>query len=66
MLAALVSLRVFRVDSNELSHSTAEMHLPYVMMVSDRAPHIEYFAIHTSLWHYWKRVRGEWVICESF
>jgi hypothetical protein len=66
MLAALVSLRVFRIDSNEPNRNTAEMHLPYVMKVSDRAPHIEYFSVRTSLWHYWKRVHGEWVICESF
>jgi len=66
MLAALVTLQVFKINSSEPNLSTSEMHLPYVKKVSERAPHIEYFSICTSLWHYWKRVNGEWIICESF
>jgi hypothetical protein len=69
LLAALVSLRVFQVQSYGASRP-AEMYLPFVIDVSHRAHHLEYFAYHDNYQtiggnHCWKRVCGEWVICDE-
>jgi hypothetical protein len=59
MIAALVSLRVFvfKYVYNDTS---------LMMKVFDRGPHLEYLAnIHSTKNQYWKRVGGEWVICDE-
>jgi hypothetical protein len=48
----------------------AEMYLPFIIDVSHQAHHLEYFAYHDNYQtiggnHYWKRVCGEWVICDE-
>ena len=68
MLATLVSLRVFIIDgfnnfSQDLRHK--ENYLPYITETSDRAPHLEYFAIFEEKYYYAKRVRGKWVACDE-
>jgi hypothetical protein len=64
LLATLVSLRVFTISSYKIHHAHTEKYLPYITEVSDRAPHIEFFAIFGGRSrHYVKRVCGKWVIC---
>jgi hypothetical protein len=67
LLATLVSLRVFTIHGpkGQIHHAHTEMYLPYIMEVSDRAPHLEYFAIFEGKYHYAKRVCGEWVVCDE-
>jgi hypothetical protein len=63
MIAALVSLRVFvlKYVYNNSGDKTSLM-----MRVSDRAPHLEYLAkVDYTMDQYWKRVGGEWVICDE-
>jgi hypothetical protein len=42
----------------------SEAYLPSVMRMSNRAPHLEYFSIFDGDFHFFKRVRGEWVFCD--
>ena len=68
ILTALVSLRVFvlRLLGGAGRHNhLEEIYLPLTVKISDQAPHIEYFTIMDSGSHYWKRVRGEWKICDK-
>jgi len=63
MIAALVSLRVFVF---KYVYKESEDDASLMMKVSDRAPHLEYLAkIHDTENQYWKRVGGEWVICDE-
>ena len=63
LLAALVSLRVFTLTFDD---DERDDDLPFVTQVSDRAIHLEYFTMeHIDIDHHWKRVRGEWVICDE-
>ena len=63
LLAVLVSLRLlaFEVDDQ----FPPEDDLAFITKASDRAPHLEYFA----MWHkkdrFWKRIGGQWVICDE-
>jgi hypothetical protein len=61
LLAALVHLRIF-VFIFDGDCPIKDGHL-LIMKVSDRVPHLEYFAM-PLLKHYYKRVGGEWVICD--
>jgi hypothetical protein len=38
---------------------------PFIVKISDRVPHLEYFAICGSQFDHWKRVGKEWVICDE-
>jgi hypothetical protein len=71
LLAAMTSLRVFTFRLvSDLSWAPLvllgpeHVHLLFVRTVTDRAPHLEYFAV---LWgvynHHWRRVHGEWIPC---
>ena len=42
-----------------------EKYLPFIMGVTNRAPHLEYFAITYGTFHCWERVCEEWVICDK-
>ena len=59
LLAALVHLRIFEFDT---TCPKVDVH-QFIMKVSDRVPHLEYFSM-PRLKHYYKRVGGELVICE--
>ena len=67
LLATLVSLRVFtiRVIVYSSQHRQTEKYLPYITETSDRAPHLEYFAIFEREDHYTRRVCGKWDICDE-
>jgi hypothetical protein len=66
LLATLVSLRVFIIYSRHpIRHTHTEKYLPYITEVSDRAPHLEFFAIFEGKYHYAKRVCGKWVVCDE-
>jgi hypothetical protein len=69
LLAALISLRIFTLDfilDPNRAPGSKEAYLRFVENVTDRAPHLEYFAV---LWdridYFWKRFHGEWVPCDS-
>ena len=66
LLAALVSLQVFEIDCEGLCDygSPTDDSLAFIAKVSDKAPHLKYFA---SLYFpdYCKRIDGEWVFCDS-
>jgi hypothetical protein len=42
-----------------------EEFLPFIMGVSNRALHLEYFALSGDTLHCWERVGEEWVICDK-
>jgi hypothetical protein len=71
LLAALISLRVFSFDFTPdpsrvqpVSRGSEQAHLLFARKVTDRAPHLEYFAVSWDGNDYrWKRVHGEWVPC---
>ena len=65
LLATLVSLRVFTIHGYKypIRYMRTEEYLPYIMEVSDLAPHLGYFAILEGGYHYAKRICGKWVIC---
>ena len=68
LLATLVSLRVFTIRGfkKPLYYGIhTEEYLSYITEVSDRAPHLEFFAIFERRYHYAKRVCGTWVICDE-
>jgi hypothetical protein len=67
LLSTLVSLRVFTTRGYEYPDHRihAEKYLSYITDVSGRAPHLEYFAIFEAKYHYAKRVRGKWAICDE-
>ena len=61
LLAALVHLRIFSIHFSR--HCTIKDIHPFIMKVSDRAPHLEYFSI-PHLKRYYKRVGRELVVCD--
>jgi hypothetical protein len=68
LLAALVHLRFFTIqlDDNNCPIEDApvkDAH-PFILKVSDRAPHLEYFSI-PLLDDYYKRVGGKLVVCDE-
>jgi hypothetical protein len=61
LLAAFVHLRIFSIQfSKDCTIKDGER---FIMKVSDRVPHLEYFSM-PDLEHYCKRVGGEFVICD--
>jgi hypothetical protein len=63
MIVALTSLRVFEF---EYIFDNWEDVISLIMKASDRAPHLEYLSwIGDSGDYHWKRVGGEWVICDE-
>jgi hypothetical protein len=66
LLAALVSLRVFTLGFNFDGNRPAIGYLQYIMKISDRAPQLEYVAVHHhGNSYYMKRVGGEWDLCDK-
>ena len=63
LLATLVTLRVFGTVSQY--GVPAGGRLPFITQVSNRAPKLEYFAIFDGESHYWKQVRGQWVLSDE-
>jgi hypothetical protein len=65
LLAALVSLQVFKIDCEGLCDydTPFDDSLAFIAKVSDKAPHLKYFA---SLYYpeCCKRVGREWVFCD--
>ena len=63
MIVALTSLRVFAFENAVENWGDA---ISFIMKASDRAPHLEYLAnLDGAESQYWKRVGGEWVICDK-
>ena len=56
LLAVLASLRLLVFDFVD------ECPTENVLAFINRAPHLEYFATNDC---YWKRIGGEWVICDE-
>jgi hypothetical protein len=66
LLTTLVSLRVYTIHVTFPFHDImAENYLPYITKTSDRAPHLEYFALSEGKDYYAKRVCGKWVSCDE-
>jgi hypothetical protein len=63
LLAVLVSLRLFAFRPERPCPSKDV--LAFITKASDRAPHLEYFSILSTKYRYWKRIGGEWVICDE-
>jgi hypothetical protein len=64
LLVAFPSLRVFEIQTEDEYY--IENRLPFIRSVTDRAPHLEYFALFDDEFdEYWKRVGGEWVSCNK-
>ena len=61
LLVAFVHLRIFALGV-EGDCPIKDAH-PFIMKVSDRVPHLEYFSM-PHLNHYYKRVGGELVTCD--
>jgi len=59
LLAGLVHLRIFELDGQ----SPIENIHQFIMKISDRVPHLEYFSM-SYRGPYYKRVGGELVICD--
>ena len=62
LLAGLVHLRTFGFQIDE-ECPIKDVH-QFVMKVSERAPHLEYFSM-PYLDHHYKRVGGELVVCDE-
>jgi hypothetical protein len=62
LLAGLVHLRIFEFEIDD--ESPVKNDRQFIMKISDRVPHLEYFWM-TPLDHYYKRVGGELVICDE-
>jgi len=66
LLATLVTLRVFGAHfQGGRPDDFIKGHLPFITRVSNRAPKLEYFTIYDGKSHYWKQVRGEWVLSDD-
>ena len=63
LLAVLVSLRLFAF--RVYGTSPIGNVLAFITKASDQAPHLEYFAMWHNKYRYWKRIGGEWVICDE-
>src|SRR5277367_3706408 len=63
LLAVLVSLRLFAFRVYGTSRIGDV--LAFITNAPDRAPHLEYLAMLHRGNHYWKRIGGEWVICDE-
>jgi hypothetical protein len=60
LLSAMVSLRTFEIEFDENEWPIKD-DLSFIQKVSDQAPHLEHFTLDPRCY---KRVGGEWVICE--
>jgi hypothetical protein len=60
LLASLVHLRIFEIDEE---CPIKDVH-QFIMNVSDRVPHLEYFSMAHLIRHY-KRIGGKLVICDG-
>ena len=67
LLATLVSLRVFGVETDPDRYDPAGEHLMLIVddLINNRAPNLEYMVIRDDVCYSWKRVRGEWVLCDE-
>jgi hypothetical protein len=63
LLEVLVSLRLFAF--RVYGTSPIGDVLAFITNVPDRAPHLEYLAVLQKNCRYWKRIGGEWVICDE-
>jgi hypothetical protein len=65
MIVALTSLQVL-VFEDTIENWGDAIPFPFIMKASDRAPHLEYLGnLYGAKSQYWKRVSGEWVICDK-
>jgi hypothetical protein len=67
LLAALVHLRIFTIQFNDdcpAKDATVKDSDPFILKVSDRVPHLEYFSI-PLLNNYYKQVGGRLVVCNE-
>ena len=60
LLAVLVSLRLIALKDDD-PYPTGDVPA-LITNATARAPHLEYFAMYD---RYWKRIDGEWVICDE-
>src|ERR1700730_18010697 len=63
LLTVLVSLRLFAF--RVYGTSPIGDALRFITKAPDRAPHLEYLAMLHLEDRYWKRIGGEWVICDE-
>jgi len=63
LLIALVSLRNLTITS--IVPYVDEAYFLFIVKISDRIPHLEYFTVRDIQSHYRKRVGKEWVICNE-
>ena len=63
LLSALVSLRLFAF--RVYGTSPIGDFLAFITNAPDQAPHLEYLAMLQTNSRYWKRIGGEWVICDE-
>jgi hypothetical protein len=67
LLAALVHLRIFTIqfiDDFPVGDAPVKDADPFILKVSDRVPHLEYFSI-PFFDNYYKRVGGRLVVCDE-
>jgi hypothetical protein len=64
-LAALVSLRFFRIRLLGFDIHSENDALRFITKSCSRAHKLEYFVIFDSEYYYWRRLRGEWVVCDE-
>ena len=66
LLATLVTLRVFGADFHYgRPYDFMGEYPEFIAQVSNRAPILEYFTIYDGEIHYWKQIRGEWVLTDE-
>ena len=63
LLAVLVALRLFAFKTD--NQCPLGDILAFITKASDPAPHLEYFAMWHNKYRYWKRIGGQWVICDE-
>ena len=65
LLAALVSLRVFKTDYHSIERRPEKGYALFFTQVFNRAPNLEYITVSDGEFHGGKRIRGGWVVCEE-
>jgi hypothetical protein len=63
LLITFFSLRVFGIKIERGYY--IEDRLSFIRNSTNRVPHLEYFKLFDVCETYWKRVGGEWVICDK-
>jgi hypothetical protein len=65
LLAVMVSLRLLVLVFDDDEQCPVEDVLAFITKVSDLASRLEYFNMCHEKDSYWKRIGGQWVICDE-